>query len=106
MSTLARHGAKRPITRLRVTDDILTGESLRCAERLAGEPGGHQLHLDLAGVRIPTAAGLGALVRLHHNVRSRGGHLVLMNVQPWAYEVFQVARLTEVLDVRGMGSDA
>jgi anti-anti-sigma factor len=66
------------------------------------KPGRHRLHLDLGGVRIPTASGLGALVALHEKLRRRGGRLVLSNVQPWAYEVFSLTRLTEVLDVRPM----
>jgi anti-anti-sigma factor len=54
----------------------------------------------LSGVRLPTADGLGALVGLHKQMRNRGGRLVLLNVQPRAYEVFTLTRLTEVMDVR------
>ena len=85
---------------LRVADDMLAEDSLRDARGLLDEPGRHRLHLDLGGVRIPTAGGLGALVTLHRELRRRGGDLALLNVQPWAYEVFAVTRLTEVLDVR------
>jgi len=79
---------------------MLTAESLRAAERLLSEAGRHRLHLDLGGVRIPTASGLGALLGLSQALRARGGHLALVNVRPWTYEVFTLTRLTEVLDVR------
>ena len=91
--------APRDVTSLRVADDMLTEDSLGGARRLLTEPGRHGLHLDLRGVRIPTAGGLVALVRLHRELRRRGGHLALLNVQPWAYEVLAVTRLTEVLNV-------
>ena len=92
--------APRDVTALRVAADVLTEESLRDVRRLVGEPGRQRLHLDLGGVRIPTASGLGALVALHQELRLRGGHLALLNVRPCAYEVFAVTRLTELLDVR------
>jgi anti-anti-sigma regulatory factor len=84
----------------RIADDMLTEENLRDARRLLDKPGPHRLHLDLSAVRIPTARGLGALVALHHELRLCGGRLVLVNIRPWAYEVFAVTRLTEVLDTR------
>jgi len=87
-------------TALRLTDGILTQQSVRNALKLPDDQEQHQLLLDLSGVRVPTASGLGALVSLHKQVRDNGGRLVLLNVQPWAYEVFTVTRLTEVMDVR------
>ena len=56
--------------------------------------------VDLSGVEYPTAACLGQLVALNRWVRASGGRLVVDRVGERAYEVFAVARLTEVLDVR------
>jgi anti-anti-sigma factor len=99
MSLLIRQPiSKEPIVRLHA--DVLTGDSVREATRLVDALAGSRLNLDLSTVRIPTAGGLGGLLRLHNAVRARGGRLVLLNVQPWAFEVFAVTRLTEVLDVR------
>ena len=67
---------------------------------LACESRGQALFLDLSGVENPTAAGLGELVALHKRLLESGGRLVLCNVSERAFEVFAVARLTEVLDVR------
>ena len=56
--------------------------------------------VDLSGVEYPTAACLGQLVALNRWVRASGGRLVVDRVGERAYEVFAVARLTGVLDVR------
>jgi anti-anti-sigma regulatory factor len=60
---------------------------------------GLRVHLNLAGIVAPTAGGLGGLIRLHRELRKRGGQLVLDDVRPSAYEVFVLTRLTNVLDV-------
>jgi anti-anti-sigma factor len=93
-------GRRRVPVVLRLTDRILTRQSVGDALRLRGERKQHHLLLDLSEVRLPSAGGLGALVGLHKKLRQRGGRLVLLNVQPWTYEVFALTRLTEVLDVR------
>ena len=58
------------------------------------------LVLDLSEVNDLTAGGLGQLVSLHKRLRASGGHLVLCNVGERAYEVFEVTRLIDLLDVR------
>jgi hypothetical protein len=55
-------------------------------------------------VRLPTAEGLGLLVRLNKELRARGGGLVLFNVPADAYEVFEGMHLVDVLDVRQRGA--
>ena len=57
--------------------------------------------VDLSAVEYPTAAHLGQLVALNRWVRASGGRLVVDKVGERAYEVFEVTRLTDVLDVRG-----
>lgn len=83
------------VTVLRLSDEVLTAESLRCLE----EPDAPVIHLDLGGVRFPTADGLGALIVLNKELRARGGALVLFNVSLVAYEVFMLTRLVEVLTI-------
>src|SRR4051812_36450076 len=60
----------------------------------------HKLHLDLEGVQFLTGVGLGKFIALHKKVRSVGGELLLDNVQPVVYQVFEVTHLTELLDIR------
>ena len=63
-------------------------------------PGPREWTVDLSAVEYPTAACLGRLVALNRWLRASGGRLVVDRVGERAYEVFAVARLTEVLDVR------
>jgi anti-anti-sigma factor len=92
-----RAQSRSPVTSLRVADAALTAEAV---DRLPRVPPGHRLLLDLGAVRLPSAAGLGRLVTLNQELNSQGGRLMLWNVPAPVYEVLQVTRLTEVLDVR------
>jgi anti-anti-sigma factor len=82
----------------RCTSPVLREEDVRemCEEASHGRP----LLLDLAGVECVTASGLGELVALHNRLRDSGGHLVLVNVGERAFEVLEVCRLTDLLDIR------
>jgi hypothetical protein len=88
------------VTEVRLAEERLTEASLRIVRRYLEEPGTPVIHLDLGGLRLPTAEGLGALVVLNRDLRARGGALVLFNVPAAAYEVFSLVKLVEVLDVR------
>jgi hypothetical protein len=85
---------------LRLSGPVLNGEALRAVVRALDDPGSHVIYLDLGKVCVPTAEGLGLLVRLNGGLRVRGGYLVLLNVTVDTYEVFEVTRLVAVLDVR------
>ena len=99
MFLMTRHPIPRGSV-VRLNAELLTADTIRKAVRPPEGLADVRLCLDLSGVRIPTAGGLGGLLRLHKSLRARGGRLVLLNVRPWAFEVFAVTRLTEVLDVR------
>src|SRR6516164_9122930 len=88
------------VTELRLPDEVLTEESLRIIRQYLEETSAHVVHLDLSGLRLPTAEGLGALVVLNKELRARGGALALLNVPAVAYEVFSLANLVGLLDVR------
>jgi anti-anti-sigma factor len=79
---------------------VLDAEHLRAVVRALDRAGGPVVHLDLGEVLLPTAEGLGLLVKLNRRLRARGGQLVLLNVAPDAAEVFEATRLVDVLDVR------
>jgi anti-anti-sigma factor len=64
-----------------------------------------RLRLDLARVRFLTSTVLGKLVGLHKRVRAAGGELALLNVTGVVYEVFEVTRLDQFLDVRRPGPE-
>jgi anti-anti-sigma regulatory factor len=87
-------------TVLMFPDDVLTDENLWFVRQELEETRTQVVHLDLGGVRLPTAEGLGALVVWNKELRAAGGTLVLFNVAAEVYEVFNVANLVGVLDVR------
>jgi anti-anti-sigma regulatory factor len=101
--TVRMHRHAAPIA-LPLSEKVLTGESLRVVRRnlplLLGDPPRRGLSLDLSAVAAPTAGGLGGLVALHHHLRDAGQELVLLNVGPQAFEVFRLAGLDALLDLR------
>jgi anti-anti-sigma regulatory factor len=92
--------AVQEVTVVCPTDEVLNEDSLRPALRLGEESPAPTVYLDLGGVRLPTAEGLGLLVTLAAELRSLGGGLVLVNVPADTYEVLAVTHLVGVLDVR------
>jgi anti-anti-sigma factor len=80
----------------------MTGERLF---RLADELGPQTLQLDLVAVRFLTSLGLGKLITLHKRAANAGGRLTLTGVCPLVYEVFDVTRLTLLLDVHRGGAE-
>jgi hypothetical protein len=92
--------AAEEVSVVRLPDGALTEEGLQIVRRCLEESGTPIVHLDLGGIRLPTAEGLGALVVLNRELRARGGALVLFNLTAATYEVFTLTHLVEVLDVR------
>ena len=68
---------------------------------LAQAPAARRLTLDCGAVEFLGATALGTFLRLHRQVRARGGCLRLRDVNDTLYEVFEVTRLVKLLDVRG-----
>jgi anti-anti-sigma factor len=68
--------------------------------RLLADLGERRLRLDFSNVQFVTAAVLGKIADLYTALQTAGSGVVLANVQPAVYEIFGVARLTEVLDIR------
>ena len=91
------------ITALRLTHEELTERSLETAWRYLEESGTSVVHLDLSGIRFPTAEGLGALVVLNRELHARGGRLLLVNVPSAIHEVLTVTHLVDVLDLENKG---
>jgi anti-anti-sigma regulatory factor len=83
----------------RLSDEMLTADSLQIVHHCLEEPDARLVHLDLGDVQLPTAGGLGALLALNTRLRARGGGLVLLNVTAAAYEVFLLTHLVEVLSI-------
>jgi anti-anti-sigma regulatory factor len=84
-----------------VAASVLRGETVWGLSRLVQELGLPALSLDLGGVQLVTAEGLGKLLALHGDLRGSGARLTLVNVGGAARRVIDDAGLTGVLDVRG-----
>ncbi len=92
---------------IRLTETELGGPQVEAVGkrllRLVAEGDGRNIRLDCGAVKIVTAAGLGMLVAVHRRLREWGGRLTVCDLPPLVYEVFEVAQLTKVLDVRLKG---
>jgi hypothetical protein len=55
--------------------------------------------LDFGRVEFLTGNALGQLISLHKKVRAGGGRLILSNVSPEVFEVFETTRLHAVMDI-------
>jgi anti-sigma B factor antagonist len=82
-------------TTLGLCEDNIAAELFRIAERLDRRA----LSLDLGRVAFLTGYGLGQLVRLHKKVRAGGSRLILCNVPPPVYEVFEITGLHALMDI-------
>lgn len=60
--------------------------------------GGELVILDMAGVTLLDAAGLGLLMALHARAEAAGARLKLMNVTPAAGRLLELANLNAVLE--------
>jgi anti-anti-sigma regulatory factor len=87
------------LTVFRLSDEMLTADSLQIVHPYLEEPNAPFIHLDLGDVQLPTAGGLGALVVLNTRLRARGGALLLLNVTAAAYEIFRLTHLVEILAI-------
>jgi anti-sigma B factor antagonist len=65
-----------------------------------------QLLLDFRNVRFLSSTTLGVLVSLYKRLQAKGGRLVVANLNPEVYEVFQITRLERVFEVRKVDATA
>ncbi len=80
-----------------LTDQILDADAVQA---LPQEFRGCVLQVDCSDASVITAGGLGQLVTWHLHLQAQGGQLILLHVGEQLYEVFEVTRLTQVLDIR------
>jgi anti-anti-sigma factor len=67
---------------------------------LVQESGQPNLYLDLGGIRVMASIVLGKLLSLDLKLRAQGGRLILTDLDPFLYQMFQATRLTDIVDVR------
>lgn len=61
--------------------------------------GEKRLILDFANVQFMSSAFLGLLVKVHKRAIEAGGELQLYNLDSKIYKIFEITRLTKILDI-------
>jgi anti-sigma B factor antagonist len=98
------------VTVARFTDKKILDEQTLQAIReqlfgLVGELGRCKLLLDFGSVEYLSSPILGELITLHKQVNAAGGQLMLCNIDPQIYEVFEITKLNKLFDVRRKEGD-
>jgi len=93
-----------PVTVARFTHDVvLSGQRADAVGKqlgdLLGEPGRQRLLLDFTNVTSLSSHMLSKLVLLNRRAESLGGRLALCNMRPDVLGIFEVTRLTLVLNI-------
>ena len=79
---------------------IVNGETDVLKNAVALQPNVSAVILDLADVSIVDAGGLGAMLELREQSKSRGIRFELMNLNKWVRYVLEVSRLDSVFEVK------
>ena len=93
--------AKRHIVAVSGEVDLYTAADLRAALSHAVEEGCTSLVIDLTNTQFMDSTGLSTLVSAQKRMRSRGGKLVIVNVDPSLAYTFQITGLDLVFKVVG-----
>jgi anti-anti-sigma factor len=79
------------------TADVVLGQQLTS---IVDEQTQGTLHLDFRNVEFLISSDIGRLVRLWKKLKDDGRQLVLYNVKPLVYQVFQIIRLNKLMEIR------
>ena len=61
--------------------------------------GRHNFVLNLAGVNYIDSSGLGQLISIWTSIRSRGGHMTILNPSKRVQRLFDITRLNSVFEI-------
>jgi anti-anti-sigma factor len=97
-----------PVTVVKFTEAYLNDSNIQQIGNdlaaIADELNRGELHLDFSAVTYLSSIVLGKLLTLHQRVTREGGRFVLTHVDA-LYDVFNVARLDKLLEIRRQQSD-
>ena len=79
---------------------IVNGETDVLRNAVAFQPNVSAVILDLAGVNIVDAGGLGAMLELREQANLKGIRFELVNLNKWVRYVLELSRLDSVFDVK------
>jgi anti-anti-sigma factor len=84
---------------LALTEENVAGLEVMLADLTAAR-GPRHLVLDFGNVNFVSSTGLDMLIRLHLRLRDSGGSLALRAVHEKVFEVFEVAHLIDLFEIR------
>ena len=67
---------------------------------LVEEAGRKKILLNFANVEYLSSAALGKLILLNNKLKTAGGRLILCNIDPQIYEVFEITKLNKVFNIQ------
>src|SRR5436190_23929944 len=67
---------------------------------LVDELGRRKILLNFSNVEYLSSAALGKLITLNKKVNSSGGKLILCNIDPTIYEVFEITKLNKLFNIQ------
>ncbi len=87
------------LTERKILDEVSIARIGEQLNALAAEVERPKLVVDFSSVSHMSSSALGMLITLNKRIRERDGRLRLCNIQPAIYEVFQITRLNEILEI-------
>ncbi|MGH8015489.1 MAG: STAS domain-containing protein [Candidatus Zixiibacteriota bacterium] len=86
--------------------DLATGGELKEEIKKHCEGGTRRIHLNLQKVDFINSSGLGAMVSVMKQVRSKKGKLTLSNLAPHVREIFDITQLSHVFEIYDTQNEA
>ena len=68
--------------------------------KLVDDDGRRKLLLNFGNVEYLSSAALGKLITLNKKVQTAGGRLILCNIDPQIYEVFEITKLDKFFNIQ------
>jgi anti-sigma B factor antagonist len=68
---------------------------------LVDESGRKKILLNFGNVEYLSSAALGKLITLNKKLQGAGGKLILCNIDPQIYEVFEITKLNKLFNIKG-----
>ncbi|GIW81037.1 MAG: hypothetical protein KatS3mg105_2844 [Gemmatales bacterium] len=74
--------------------------------RLVDDDGRHKILLNFSNVDYLSSAALAKLITLNKKLQQVGGRLVLCNIDPQIYEVFEITKLNKLFNIQAEAQTA
>lgn len=99
MKIIVKQAAGAVIVHLEGRLDLSTGSNLKEEIKKVLEKGARRIHLNLQKVDFINSSGLGALVSIRKQVRTKKARLTISNLGAHVQEIFEVTQLSQVFEI-------